>query len=73
MIPMRYSEAWGTLIYEKNLKSKISCQTPFKVLQKCHNAKSVFLAVSASFHWLNNVSGMFYVVKVSFLLIGQQG
>jgi hypothetical protein len=31
MIPMRYSEARGTLIYEKNLKSKISCQTPFKV------------------------------------------
>ncbi len=30
MIPMRYSEARGTLIYEKNLKSKISCQTPFK-------------------------------------------
>jgi hypothetical protein len=27
---MRYSEAQGTLIYEKNLKSKISCQTPFK-------------------------------------------
>ncbi len=26
---MRYSEARGTLIYEKNLKSKISCQTPF--------------------------------------------
>jgi hypothetical protein len=26
---MRYSEAQGTLIYEKNLKSKISCQTPF--------------------------------------------
>ncbi len=27
---MRYSEARGTPIYEKNLKSKISCQTPFK-------------------------------------------
>ncbi len=27
---MRYSEARGTLIYEKNIKSKISCQTPFK-------------------------------------------
>jgi hypothetical protein len=27
---MRYSEVRGTLIYEKNLKSKISCQTPFK-------------------------------------------
>jgi hypothetical protein len=27
---MGYSGARGTLIYEKNLKSKISCQTPFK-------------------------------------------
>ncbi len=27
---MVYSGAWGTLIYEKNLKSKFSCQTPFK-------------------------------------------
>ncbi len=26
---MEYLEAWGTLIHEKNLKSKISCQTPF--------------------------------------------
>jgi hypothetical protein len=24
--------AWGTLIHEKNLKSKISCQTPFKFI-----------------------------------------
>jgi hypothetical protein len=28
--PIGYSEARGTLIYEKKLKSKISCQTPFK-------------------------------------------
>jgi hypothetical protein len=28
---MVYSGARGTLIYEKNLKSKFSCQTPFKV------------------------------------------
>jgi hypothetical protein len=27
---MKYLGAWGTLIHEKNLKSKISCQTPFK-------------------------------------------
>ncbi len=27
---MEYSEAQGTLIHEKKLKSKISCQTPFK-------------------------------------------
>jgi hypothetical protein len=26
---MEYLGAWGTLIHEKNLKSKISCQTPF--------------------------------------------
>ncbi len=30
MILLGYSGAQGTLIYEKNLKSKISCQTPFK-------------------------------------------
>ncbi len=29
---MVYSGARGTLIYEKNLKSKFSCQTPFKQL-----------------------------------------
>ncbi len=28
---MEYLGAWGTLIHEKNLKSKISCQTPFKI------------------------------------------
>jgi hypothetical protein len=27
---MGYSGARGTLIYEKNLKAKILCQTPFK-------------------------------------------
>ncbi len=27
---MEYLGAWGTLIHEKNLKPKISCQTPFK-------------------------------------------
>jgi hypothetical protein len=28
---MEYLGAWGTLIHEKNLKSKISCQTPFNL------------------------------------------
>jgi hypothetical protein len=32
---MEYLGAWGTLIHEKNLKSKISCQTPFKVSKVC--------------------------------------
>jgi hypothetical protein len=26
---MEYLGAWGTLIHEKKLRSKISCQTPF--------------------------------------------
>jgi hypothetical protein len=30
MAPMEYLETWGTLIHEKNLKSKILCQIPFK-------------------------------------------
>jgi hypothetical protein len=30
MAPMEYLGAWGTLIHERNLKSKTSCQTPFK-------------------------------------------
>jgi hypothetical protein len=32
MVLMVYSGARGTLIYEKNLKSKFSCQTPFNIL-----------------------------------------
>jgi hypothetical protein len=31
---MEYLGAWGTLIHEKNLKSKTSCQTPFKLIVK---------------------------------------
>jgi hypothetical protein len=34
MILMEYSGAQGTLIHEKKLKSKISCQTPFNVRLK---------------------------------------
>jgi hypothetical protein len=33
---------------------------------------TVFLAVNASLHWLNNVCGV-YLTQVSLLLIGQQG
>jgi hypothetical protein len=40
-IPMAYSGARGTLIYEKNLKSKISCQTPFMYF----NPKKMFFKV----------------------------
>ncbi len=33
MVLLGYSGAQGTMIYEKNLKSKISCQTPFNMRQ----------------------------------------
>jgi hypothetical protein len=39
---MKYLGAGGTLIHEKNLKSKISCQTPFKT----HSLAS---------HWLEDL------------------
>ena len=42
-IPIGYPEAQGTVIYEKNLKSKISCQTPFK---EPVAARAVTLALS---------------------------
>ncbi len=32
MAPMEYLGAWETLFHEKNLKSKISCQTPFNIM-----------------------------------------
>jgi hypothetical protein len=33
---MEYLETWGTLIHERKLKSKISCQAPFKsILSSC--------------------------------------
>ncbi len=34
--------AWGTLILEKHLKSKISCQTPFKLMKKVKIQKKLF-------------------------------
>jgi hypothetical protein len=33
MVLMGYSGARGTLIHEKNLMSKVSCQTPFNGLR----------------------------------------
>ncbi len=30
-----FRQARGTLIHKKNQKSKISCQTPFKILLQC--------------------------------------
>ncbi len=39
---MEYLGAWRTLIHEKYLKSKISCQTPFKNLK---NGRVPYLGV----------------------------
>ncbi len=46
---MRYSEARGTLIYEKNLKSKILCQTPFKDLL-------IHKLINPNSHWYSQFS-----------------
>jgi hypothetical protein len=61
MVLMRYSGARGTLIYEKNLKSKISCQTPFKTCAKnatcLKNAK-----VYAAFESILKVAKSYYKI-----------
>jgi hypothetical protein len=43
MVLLGYSGARGTLIYEKNLKPKISCQTPFKIRTKNSKKKENML------------------------------
>jgi hypothetical protein len=56
MLLMGYSGARGTLIYEKNLKAKISCQTPFKgrVDQgKGHNVQGTHCPRDASSKGMN--------------------
>jgi hypothetical protein len=51
---MKYLGAWGTLIHEKTLKSKISCQSPFKQrLNMELDPQSLFgLHVYSCPHWL---------------------
>jgi hypothetical protein len=59
-----YSEARGTLIYEKNLKSKISCQTPFKkmnVKQVWGNKNVLAYAENPFLHGLCTRGLIFYV------------
>ncbi len=50
MVLLGYSGARGTLIYEKNLKSKISCQTPFNKADWLYSVTTFFLdSLPASF------------------------
>ncbi len=46
---MEYLGAWGALIHEKNLKSKISCQTSFK--QKDCKFLNVHIFSKLPFHY----------------------
>ncbi len=48
---MEYLGARGTLIYEKNLKAKISCQTPFKLLNT-FKGSGFFHKICQSFEYL---------------------
>jgi hypothetical protein len=45
---MGYSKARGTLIYEKNLKSRISCRTPFNAASTGH-PRSVFMTCISNY------------------------
>ncbi len=47
---MEYLGAWETLIHEKNLKSKISCQTPFKIVHLVYRC--------AGFSWCSRCAAL---------------
>ncbi len=62
---MEYLGAWGTLIHEKNLKSKISSQTPFKIHHKRDCEYIEWSKILVSFVKLiseNSISGILYTV-----------
>ncbi len=45
---MEHLGAWGTLIHEKNLEPKISCQTPFKI--RTSEVTSFFIQIVFNSH-----------------------
>jgi hypothetical protein len=52
---MEYLGAWETLIHEKKLRSKISCQTPFKPTQIRTNREKYTFCVIKSLEHLKNL------------------
>ncbi len=70
---MEYLGAWGTLIHEKNLKSKISCQTPFKQRQhQCASISNLFMLRYISSVQLRNFSVSFYCKYVRLFQFDKQ-
>ncbi len=69
---MQYLEAW-TLIHEKNLKSKISCQTPFKEVNKEKHYLYDNLKSKISLHlWveLSHEFKMGHLIRKSSIIVG---
>ncbi len=59
--PTEYLGAWGTRIDEKNLKSKISCQTPFndpliKKKEDCSRKMNTYKIAQVTNHHLQNTA-----------------
>jgi hypothetical protein len=55
MAPREYLGALGTLIHEKNLKSKISCQTPFKDCTKYHRLNVFWSNLGRNHIYVQNI------------------
>ncbi len=49
---MEYLGAWGTLIHEKNLKSKLLCQTPFNNLDTKAKRILIWLYYCLNSRWI---------------------
>jgi hypothetical protein len=70
---MKYLGAWGTLIHEKNLKSKILCQTPFKQIR--YSKYDLYVVVISRFQivsagarvWRKEEVGVGYTVQYTYI------
>jgi hypothetical protein len=63
---MEYLWAWGTLIHEKNLRSKILCQTPFNIASILSLLASLTLSFSSLY---NNLYVSFPCFSASIFLL----
>jgi hypothetical protein len=56
-----YSGAWGKLIHEKSLKSKILCQTPFKDRGSCAELQTMSLKTAWSTYFYRDCNKCFCI------------
>jgi hypothetical protein len=72
MAAMEYLGAWGTLIHEKNLKPKISCQTPFNPFQKKGISSELFKTFTDHENHLKEMNYFLKILNLYTLMVNIQ-